>query len=84
MKKLTISEKYKKELDGLGTQITSLMAQGDGRTFEEIRNAKMDKHNKAELLRISKAGMTQPRKDSTDPYERYLAKRLEVYTKMNS
>ena len=80
MKKLKISEKYKKEFDGLGNQIISRIAKGDGRTFEEILNAKMDKHNKAELSRIAKARMTQPKKDSTDPYERYLAKRLETYT----
>lgn len=42
MKKLIISEKYKKEFDGLGTQITLLMEKGDGRTFEEILNVKMD------------------------------------------
>jgi hypothetical protein len=80
MKKLRISEKYKKEFDGLGNQITLLIAKGDKRTFEEILNAKMDKHNKAELLRIAKAGMSQPKKDSSDPYERYLAKRSEAYT----
>jgi len=46
MKKLKISEKYKKEFDGLGNQIISRIAKGDGRTFEEILNAKMDRHNK--------------------------------------
>jgi len=46
MKKFKISEKYKKEFDGLGNQIISLIAKGDRRTFEEILNAKMDRHNK--------------------------------------
>ena len=84
MKELIISEKFKKEFDGLGTRITSLIAKGDTRTFEEILNAAMEGHNNDELLRISKEGMTPPRKDSSDPYERYLAYRLEAYAKMNS